>query len=713
MDKVIAFLEKYAQYLALGIAVAFLGYITYSSVLSNPKLDIKVPSVARGVGPQVKAPGDVDAAIAANDARVLVDAAKATASDEVKKQFTPPTFDKEFTVRMGAKRPNVEFVGIPTAPGQPLLEQDPTVPEIAQEKIAGLVKPPAAEPKGAVTGQSFLAVAAPLPPFALVGNAAAGAVAPVVPPAPAAGVPVAGFDATWVTVEFTLDLQKLAAAWDASFLKKDGKPIDEGAPRKTQFLWVEVQREELVGANQWSKATIIKPLPLTQIAQAEPDWLKLVANPGKDLNAEEAYRVWSEKGDVQINLVEPPFYQVLGGDPWGTPSVPPPPDPAAAAGDGAAAAAAAAANAPFDPAAPPNRPLTQAEKQQVYLYQQQQRKEKEKADMADRKAKAAAAEAARKAPRPTGPATPVRPPGGGGGYAPLPLAADEGFGTRGPVPAGAGPRAGGAGFVPGGGRTTPPPAGGVRPPAPGVPGGVRPAVPPPAAPVPGAPAAPFVPNPVLAGPFDPADAVALNPAVPGGPQNNTVAIWAHDTTAQPGKVYRYRVRYYLKNPLHMTHGFFRNQKDASVFAVPSEWSGWLQTAAPQNVHFFFAKRKVPNAKGQIGWVEVDVFKRDKGVWTKSTFQITPGDAVGQIDPTTGVNFATGATLVDLRTMARSEDARILIADEQGNLETRTLMADLSSEFYRDLLNKVAAPPAGPGGVPPAGGGLAPAARAVP
>ncbi|MEZ0266662.1 MAG: hypothetical protein ACAI43_18185, partial [Phycisphaerae bacterium] len=368
MDKVIAFLEKYAQYLALGVAVAFLGYITYSSVLSNPKLDIKVPSVARGVWQQVKLPGDVDAAIAANDAKVLVDAAKAPAGDAVKKQFSKPSFDTQFIGKMEVAGFKEEATP-PPGPGTPPPQTETVVEGPKIDKIPGLVKPPAAEPKGAISGQSFLAVAAALPPFALAGGAA-GAI--VQPPPVQPGVPVAGFDATWITVEFKLDLQKLADAWNASFLKADKTPIDAGAPRKTQFLWVEVQREELVGADQWSKTTILKPLPLTPIAQAEPDWLKLVANPGKDLNTEEAYRVWSEKSDVQINLVEPPFYQVLSGDPWGAPSVPPPPDPAAAAGDAAAAAAAAAVGAPFDPANPPSRPLTQAEKQQVYLYQQQQ-----------------------------------------------------------------------------------------------------------------------------------------------------------------------------------------------------------------------------------------------------------------------------------------------------------------------------------------------------
>ena len=74
MNKVVAFLEKYAQYLALGLAFAFLGYVAYASFLSNPSQDIKV-------GTEVKAPGDVDAAIAANDADRLQKAAVKAASD--------------------------------------------------------------------------------------------------------------------------------------------------------------------------------------------------------------------------------------------------------------------------------------------------------------------------------------------------------------------------------------------------------------------------------------------------------------------------------------------------------------------------------------------------------------------------------------------------------------------------------------------------------
>jgi len=550
----------------------------------------------------------------------------------------------------------------------------------------GIPKVPAPDNVGPTPGQSFVQAPAPLPPLALNDpNAQQHQPPPPVQP----GQAVAGMDVTWMTLEWKIDLKKLAAEWAAVFNDKSGKRIFPDASPQTSILWVEVEREELIGANQWGNKTTLKPLPITPVAQvADTVWGKL-----KNPDEEEAFRLWAEKN--QLNIVEPPFFQTVSGDTWKTVSTAPAVDPAAPA-------AAVVEEGPFDPANPPQgRQLTSDEKRQVYVHNQQQKKEKERAAIQEGRAKAAAAEAARKA-RSTTPST----PGGNRGFAPIPLAADSEFGARpgtgaparpGTAPP-ARPGAGAGNFARPGTEGRPAarpiaaPAAGERRPMP-TGGEFRPIVP--RTGEIGNPGVPtvFQPNPVLNGPFDPMEVVLPNPA--GGPnaaQPTDITVWAHDPAAQPGKIYRYRMRYYVKNPLHLTHGFTKNPKDSTIFAIASEFSPWMTASAPQNVHFFFAKKKAnPRNLGLVDNVEVDVFKREKGVWTKQSFTVVPGDSIGQ--SANGVDFTTGTTIVDLRVDTRN-DVRILIADETGTVQTRTLQGDINDEWYKELQQKVLAP-AGP------------------
>ena len=59
----------------------------------------------------------------------------------------------------------------------------------------------------------------------------------------------------------------------------------------------------------------------------------------------------------------------------------------------------------------------------------------------------------------------------------------------------------------------------------------------------------------------------------------------------------------------------------------------------------------------------------------------------------------------LRLDTREKDVQILIADESGNIETRSLESDAGDSWYKTLQEKVgrpgAAPPAGQAGVSPA------------
>src|SRR5687768_9332628 len=111
MQKVVAFLEKYAEWVALGISALFLLFIVYSYVLSPDALRVDV-------GSEKLLPGDVDPAIAARDAKALQAAVDAPA--EI--QFPMRDFTKEFELAMGPQRRMMEpqyLVTLSPLPGVP------------------------------------------------------------------------------------------------------------------------------------------------------------------------------------------------------------------------------------------------------------------------------------------------------------------------------------------------------------------------------------------------------------------------------------------------------------------------------------------------------------------------------------------------------------------------------------------------------------------
>jgi hypothetical protein len=78
--------------------------------------------------------------------------------------------------------------------------------------------------------------------------------------------------------------------------------------------------------------------------------------------------------------------------------------------------------------------------------------------------------------------------------------------------------------------------------------------------------------------------------------------WAHDETVEPGKVYRYRVRYFLRNPVHAQPNAVDPKKPelSATFALVADWSEWSGdvTIAPR-VRYFVSSRVGPT--GGPGW----------------------------------------------------------------------------------------------------------------
>lgn len=420
-------------------------------------------------------------------------------------------------------------------------------------------------------------------------------------------------DVDWISVGFQVDPLQLAKVFEGP---EFAELIKEQPDRlQTAFLRTELLRQEKLPNGAWSKPVVIKPLRNND----------LLAYPGEDgsMRQKMMYLIAAEQNAGMI--VQPPFYEYVAGTEWR------PPGETVEAGTGTVAPVAPTPVPYPDPTARGNRrsrrggtgaPGVPMPPGGVYPG----------AGMYPGRGGM---------PYPTGPAGHgatdaarmyqqqgrggVRPPAGGmGAYGnvgrmPYPRGAYPGVGGRGamPMPApGAGAYGGFQGFGGSGG------------------GGL----------------------------FDPLELAD---------QGQIIEIIAHDETVQPGKTYRYALRYYLKNPV------FRQRDIAAAnvleqLALTSARSDWTKpvTITPRVV-FYLANVSRDNA-------EFDVFTWNKGSYRRKKVRAEPGDVVG----------ATGWSLADVR--RKGNDSFVIVMDAGGKSTRRTLTDDRENPVYLKLMDDIEA-----------------------
>jgi hypothetical protein len=682
MNKVVAFLEEYAQWVAIGVASLFLFYVVYAYVLTGDQLKVKV-------GSETVAPGMVDPKI--NDyVQLHLQPAIETPASGVK--LNVKDYAQEFILHMGPGRvPKEAFASAASVrPPIPGVEFQQTTPQDKKVVITQLPVPPTPTWSGAITGDSMVAAPLPIPAEGQEDVASA----PQVDPSQLDPETILAnaLDKKWVMLEGKVDSKALADAWKAVFFV-NGKLLNiPPQALLTNFLQLEVVREEQTGPETWGNAVTLKPLPLIY----EPQYPKV-----GDREAEERYRVWAEQH--QVDIVEPAFYRILKGDPWYIPSLGAPTDPNLVD----------ATDQPFDPSNPniPYEKQTPEQRRMVYLYNQEKKAEEQKSRAAERRSKTEATENSRRNSRGGGDS------GGSGGrriggYAPDPIQLAAGPGAE---DVGRNPgrtlrpamnRTDGRGDA---GRSDPrlrvPPDGN---------GSTR------------RPARPYnradmynrrdnyrdtargntdtqlnqdvqIQNPALTGPFDP----TRLPIDLKGKVSDFI-VWAHDDTVESGKTYRYKMRIKMKNPLYNTFGLTASQEDASKFAVESPWSEWKTVTAPKTTEYFFTAMRQQVGTKNITSVTASVYRHARGDWTKETFTVAPGDAIGGMKG--DIDYSTGATLVDLRPDTRERDLRILISDNVGNVTTVNYLAQINDPYYKTLEEKVNKPVLPGDGTQPAAAG---------
>jgi len=475
---------------------------------------------------------------------------------------------------------------------------------------------------------------------------------------------------------------------------------------------VELERREVLGDGSYGPATLIEPLP----HNAPP--VKLSEKPAE-------YRAWSERPENQVKIVQPPFYEVLAGDP------PAPPIDRATA-ERLAAARPFNAKMALDAIRSLPPPLQHAERMKYTPDERRQIAELERLEQeAARRSRAASRGVTRSTRGARGPGQVE-----GGPIVPL-----------GPIPGlQGGPIGPGGGYMgPGGGSIGPGRGGSDEyrdvldpsifqemfaqaqgrpnwfddPHAPPRPADATPEFQfdpntgqmiggPMGGPTQGYGPTPPLGGPVLGGPTLEGGPIAPGPMVGpvmGGPlstagltvdREGNIRVWAHDETATPGHTYQYRLRILFRNPLYQQDQL-AEPKLASQPVLEGEWTAWSQPITiPPDLKMWLvsgaASRDTMSARFQVSrWhngqysapqsFTVSVGDLIGGVVTVAT----PRPVTGAIGPTAmqpaaeQIDFTTEWTLADVRLVGT--DARVTLVHNDGRVQVRSARED-----QRDFLS---------------------------
>lgn len=135
-----------------------------------------------------------------------------------------------------------------------------------------------------------------------------------------------------------------------------------------------------------------------------------------------------------------------------------------------------------------------------------------------------------------------------------------------------------------------------------------------------------------------------------------LVLWAHDDAVEPGKIYRYRMRVGVFNPIAGTNQFYKQDEAIKNKVVLwSEFSDTTESVAIPGVQYFFPVEIQEAAKT----VTIEVATYALGYWYAKDFMVRIGEAIGKemgseannnvsgiIVPQT-INYSTGAVLVDV------------------------------------------------------------------
>ncbi len=275
MQKVLDILERYCQWIAVGIGAVFFLFAMYQY------LPVVTTPVTASLGEDKYAPGSIDHEIVQSVAEPLE--SKMASSEGVK--ITVPNYASQVTEQMNTAPKVAPLSPVMSASMRvelPELPWDVKEQQNVERVAISLPIPPVATLDPAPTSgfAQVTSVVASNPP----GNPAT--------PAPAGGTK----DVTWVRVPFSISMAQM----DREF-KNANIP---GALTATNFVRVELIRQKKTGAESWGPDELIAPIETAGILP--------VPNAQSGPGALISYNQWAIQHQQQI--VQPPFYPFVAGD---------------------------------------------------------------------------------------------------------------------------------------------------------------------------------------------------------------------------------------------------------------------------------------------------------------------------------------------------------------------------------------------------------------
>jgi hypothetical protein len=160
--------------------------------------------------------------------------------------------------------------------------------------------------------------------------------------------------------------------------------------------------------------------------------------------------------------------------------------------------------------------------------------------------------------------------------------------------------------------------------------------------------------------------------------------WAFDETAISGETYRYNVVYSLRNPVFATSNLTDDPELVERLAIEVDtesaaWqAGWSDPVEVKPLTRWFMKSVLPDRQS----VQFEVFRWQDGGWQSRTFRVAAGEPLGDVvsDDGVEVDYRTGRLVVDVRQNMRGTDLIAVLMDDQGRFTTHDDEEDESDDY---------------------------------
>ena len=186
---------------------------------------------------------------------------------------------------------------------------------------------------------------------------------------------------------------------------------------------------------------------------------------------------------------------------------------------------------------------------------------------------------------------------------------------------------------------------------------------------------------------------------PAGQVPDTVKVWAHDLTAEPGKTYRYKVVVSVMNPLFRFPRLNEAQREDNFHrpaithdAAELEAAGWSAPLTMDPEYYFFA---LSGSKDQKR-ANFEVWTVYNGKWRNREFTEYPGNEIGGVsdaqDDAPEFSMNVGSIMLDVDSVpapnGRGSLVRVLYLDPNtGRIDYRLVNADKNSDDRQRLENE--------------------------